>query len=381
MVEPTPTISVRQSPLHETHARAGAEMIEREGWILPASYGDLLREYAAVREGGAGLIDLSQRGRIRVNGSEATQFLNGLITNDVKALAQNQWMPAVFPTVQGRLIASVRVIRCPDEQMPSGAKPVFLLDTEAITHQAVLKAVERFTLAGDFHVSDLTDTTALVSIQGRKAAEITNGVFGETVADIHTDGARTIKWNGSNVLIVRSTHTAEDGFDLFVDSSKAGELWDVILQKRGQPVGFNALEMLRIEAGIPRYGVDIDDTLVVSETNLDDAVSYTKGCYVGQEIIARIKYRGHVAKKVTGVIFDSASSIEPEASVRSTDRKDIGRLTSATYSPHLGRTVALAVLKYQYLADGTNVNVSCGDQEVVAQVTTLPFIKGGWFKT
>jgi folate-binding protein YgfZ len=122
----------------------------------------------------------------------------------------------------------------------------------------------------------------------------------------------------------------------------------------------------------------MDETNVVTETALDDAVSYTKGCYVGQEIIARIKYRGHVAKKLAGLIFDQAVKVEANTTIKSTDDKDIGRLTSKTYSPHLGRTVALGYLKYDYLAPGTSVKVIAGDGEIPAQVVELPFVKGSW---
>src|ERR1044071_1984234 len=129
-----------------------------------------IAEYEVVREGGAGLIELSSAcGRIRVSGSGAGMFLNGLITNDIKALAQNRWMPAVFPTVQGRLIGAVRVIR--------GNGPAFLIDTEAASHEAVLKTIARFTLAGDFHVSDLTAETALMSVQGKRAIEVIEKIF------------------------------------------------------------------------------------------------------------------------------------------------------------------------------------------------------------
>src|SRR5216117_1291164 len=110
MTEAVEQISIRKSPLEEMHIRAGASMQECDGWSVPANYGDVLFEYAAVREGSAGLIDLSSRGRLLVSGLEAVQFLNGLITNDMKTLAENQWMPAAFPNVQGRLLASVRVI-------------------------------------------------------------------------------------------------------------------------------------------------------------------------------------------------------------------------------------------------------------------------------
>ena len=109
-----PQAEMKNSPLDSVHESLGAVMAERDGWSVPASYGDELREYAAVRESGAGLIDLSSRGRLLVTGSEAVQFLNGLITNDMKTLAENTAMPAIFPNVQGRLLASVRVIRLAD---------------------------------------------------------------------------------------------------------------------------------------------------------------------------------------------------------------------------------------------------------------------------
>src|SRR5215210_1595709 len=114
--------SIHKSPLDETHLRLGAKFKERDGWSVPASYTDASAEYVAVREEGAGLIDLSSRGRIEVGGSEAVQFLNGLITNDVKTLSENAWMPAVFPNTQGRILASARVLRRNDS---------FLFDTEA----------------------------------------------------------------------------------------------------------------------------------------------------------------------------------------------------------------------------------------------------------
>src|SRR6266403_3800501 len=120
-------------------------------------------EYSAVRDGGAGLFDLSARGRILISGSEAVMFLNGLVTNDMKTLAVNTWMPAVFPNVQGRLLAAVRVIHRDDG---------FLIDTENPTRDTVVKLLERFTLAGDFRLADLTRNTALLSIQGAKAPQV-----------------------------------------------------------------------------------------------------------------------------------------------------------------------------------------------------------------
>jgi folate-binding protein YgfZ len=379
MTDTVAQVAVLKSFLDEAHTRLGAAMIERDGWQIPTSYGDTLFEYAAVREAGSGLIDLSSRGRILVSGSEAIQFLNGLITNDMKTLAWNSWMPAAFPNVQGRLIASVRVIRLQDEETDRNVGPAFLIDTEAATHERVLKTIERFTLAGDFRVTDITNETAHITVQGKKAAEVVGTVFGESATGLARTEAKQIAWPRSEVTgnstVVRATHTGEDGFDLIVNAVQAESLWDTLHAAGARPVGYDALEMLRIEAGIPRYAIDMDETNVVTEAALDDAVSYTKGCYVGQEIIARIKYRGHVAKKLSGLKFAQAVKVEAGATIKSMDDKEIGRLTSATYSPHLGRTIGLGYVKYDYLTPDTNVRIIAGGEEFPAEVTGLPFVK------
>jgi folate-binding protein YgfZ len=302
-----------------------------------------------------------------------------LITNDMKTLAENTWMPAAFPNVQGRLIASVRVVRLKDEGTDQKVSPTFLIDTEPATHARVLKTIERFTLAGDFRVSDMTSQTAQLSVQGKKSVDAVRSVLGDAAASLTANQATQVSWPqgelASNVTVIRSDHTIEDGFDLVVNADQADSLWQALQNAGARPVGYDALEILRIEAGLPRYGVDMDETNVVTEAALDDAVSFTKGCYVGQEIIARIKYRGHVAKKLTGLVFEQAVTVEAGAVIKSEDGvKEIGRITSKTYSPHLGRTIALGFVKYDYLAPGSAVKINTGEKEITAQVTELPFV-------
>jgi folate-binding protein YgfZ len=316
-----------------------------------------MTEYEVVRDGGAGLIDLStQRGRIRVSGSEATMFLNGLITNDVKNLAQNRWIPAVFPTVQGRLIGAVRVIR--------GTELAFMIDTEAVSHEAVLKTLSRFTLAGDFKVADVTGETALLTVQGEGANEILQKVFDQGVSELPQNGVVETKWQNVAVTIIRASHTGEEGFDIVIESSLKAELQQALETAGAQPIGEDTFEILRVEAGIARYGQDMDETSVVPETNLDDAVSYTKGCYVGQEIIVRIKHRGHPAKKLTRLRFETDQQVEPGAVIRSTENQEIGRVTSAVISPRSG-SIGLGYVRYEYVADGTHVVVGDGIEAIV----------------
>ena len=300
-----------------------------------------MNDYQSVREGGAGLIDLSaSRGRIRVTGSEAVMFLNGLITNDIKNATDSSWLPAVFPTVQGRLIGAVRILRYEDG---------FLIDTEAASLEAVLKTISRFTMAGDFQVTDVSNEIALLSVQGKGASDVIDA---------------------ANVVGIRATHTGEEGFDVLTSEP----IMEQLVAAGAQPVTPETFETLRIEAGIARHGKDMDETNVVVETNLDDAISYTKGCYVGQEIIVRIKHRGHVAKKLTGLKFEAA--VQDGGVITSEDGKEVGRVTSSTYSPKLESHIALGYVRYEYLAAGTKVKAG----EIAGTVTELPFVRGSWYE-
>ncbi len=329
-------------------------------------------EYSVVREGGAGLIDLSSRGRILVSGAEALMFLNGLVTNDLKTLELHSWMPAAFANVQGRLLAAVRVMHREDG---------FLFDTESSTRVAVIKLLERFTLAGDFCVADLSDQTAMLSVQGQKAADVVHAVFGNGAVIPARYKIATFRLkDDAPVTAVRATHTAEDGTDFIADIHSVAQLRDLLTNEGAVEIGEEVVETLRIEAGIPRYGIDMDETTVVTETNLDDAVSFTKGCYLGQEIIVRIKHRGHVAKKLTGLIFKGRQTLAKGDKIFSIADKEIGRITSSAFSPQLDRAIGLGYVKYDFLAPGTAIKAIAQEQEYTGRVVGLPFVRGSWYE-
>ena len=179
---------------------------------------------------------------------------------------------------------------------------------------------------------------------------------------------------------MRATHTGEDGCDLICAANDAPALWDALTHAGGRPCGFDVLETLRIETGVPRYGVDVSDANVVLEAGFEnEAVSYTKGCYVGQEIIARVHWRGHVAKRIAGLSVADSAEVPAGAEVRSPDGKKIGRITSATFSPALKQIVTLAMLKYDYLQPGTEALVATDGKELTARVVALPFVRGSWY--
>ncbi|HLL14281.1 MAG TPA: glycine cleavage T C-terminal barrel domain-containing protein [Pyrinomonadaceae bacterium] len=377
MNETVEELTIQQLTLEDLHRTHGATFAERDGFMLPSGYGDARAEYEAVRGAATtGLIDLSARGRIEVSGAEAVQFLNGLITNDVKTLGARRWMRAAFPNVQGRLLASVRVARPGDEVS-------FLIDTEPATHRKVFQTLERFTLAGDFRVKDVSAETVQLSLQGGGARDAIKLVCDSSFGQTNEGEAVVVNWRGRHpVTVICDSHMGDTGFDLVCPAGGAAELWEALTESGARPVGFEAFEVLRVEAGVPRYGVDVDETNVVLEAVREaETVSYTKGCYIGQEIIARIHWRGHVAKQLAGLILEDEREPGASAKVRTTDGKEIGRVTSHVFSPRLARRIALAIIKYDYLRPGTQVSVVAGEEERTARVAELPFVGGGRHET
>ena len=316
-------------------------------------------QYKAVRETGAGIFDFPGRGLIEVSGGEAVQFLNGMLTNDIAKLPENCWMLAAFPNVQGRLLAFVRVLRIGDK---------FLFDTENTTREKVFQNLFRFTFAGDFKVRDLSDEMNLLSIQGKKAAEILSSRFNVTAENSRVFEA---EFKNEKIFVIRAAHTVEEGFDLFAPSSLIESLVNEFENAGAIKISPETAEVLRIEAGIPRYGVDMDETTIVLETGLEEAVSFTKGCYIGQEIIIRIHHRGHVAKKLAGLIFDETAEIRHNDELKSAEGKNAGRVTSVAFSPALGKQIALGYVRHDFLKPGTEL---FANEETKARVVDLPFV-------
>ncbi len=303
-----------------------------------------IEDYEKIRNGAVGFYQ-QKRGLIEVSGKEAIQFLNGLITNDVAKLEENSQMLAAFPDAKGRLIAVVRVLRKDDK---------FLFETEESTHEKVYNNLFRFTFAGDFFVEDLLEKYEYFSITNYEL-RITNSIEFDNKF-------------GKDIFVLK------DEIENFKDEMKdAIEISDELY------------EILRIEQGIPLYGVDMDETTIVPELGIEELISYKKGCYIGQEIIARIYFRGHVAKQLTGLILsESADKSEPPAvagglnteqiqnsELKSPEGKNAGRITSVTFSPKLNKTIALAYVRYEFLAEGTELKI--GYQ--TATVKNLPFVE------
>jgi folate-binding protein YgfZ len=359
---------IKHSPLKEKLKERGADFQVIYGWEMACSFGAPEEEADMVR-GAAGLIDLSFHGAIKVGGKEAIQFLNGLVTNDVKTLEKGKGMSAALLTGHGKVRALCRILNLGEE---------FLILTDPQTHEKVFKYIFPFSYAGDFKVEDVSENFRMLSVQGPRSLLVMKETCFEPVPQLgENDWIDTIM-GGHNVLVVSHSYTAEAGFDILVPVDGLSDVWDFLLLKGGYhslaPFGLGALDILRIESGIPVYGIDVDEGNMMLETGLSDAVSFTKGCYTGQEAVAMATYRGHVSKRLSGLIIESGE-IPTSGDKVLQGGKEIGRITSSLNSKRVGAILALAYIKYGFFEPGTPVEVEVEGHALPGRVVELPFIK------
>ncbi len=338
---------------------------------LPNDYGDLRGEYDAIR-GDVAVIDLSDAGKFQLSGKNSVQFLNGLVSNDVKSLQAGEGVLAAFPNLQGKLLALCRIYNLGTHM---------LMELDGISREKIFKNLSRFVPAGEFFISDVSDHFALLSLQGPRSADLI-----EALTDQPIDSGRKYRISerliaGAQVFIASHDRCGETGFDLFIPAEFAQKTLETILSRGAifgaRQAGFEAFEIARIEAGIPREGADAGENHIILESELESAVSYTKGCYLGQEIIARIHWRGQPAKRLRGFLIDADQSPPPGAQLFAEDGKKVGEITSVARSFALDRFIALGYVHRYYLTPGTEFTLKDGDEELGrAELVELPYRRG-----
>ncbi len=312
------------------------------------SIASLTPEYRAITEA-CGLLDRSERGKLALTGAGAKEFLQGQISNDVESLSPGTGCYAAFLTPKGKMLGDLRIL---------DTGPELLLDTERVALQDLFNMIRRFSIGFDAQLHKRTLESGLLSLIGPDA-EAASGA-----ADL--GGAEhshlPIEIGGMPARAIRT----DVGVDLLCDSSHTEALRDRILKVGAAAVSEATAECLRVERGRPRYGIDLDDGVIPQEAGLNErAVSFTKGCYVGQETVARLHYRGKPNRHLRGLRLSAPS--ETGAAVRLGDR-ELGRLGSVTDSPRFG-PIALALVRREG-AIGSTVSVGDG---IEAQIVELPF--------
>jgi folate-binding protein YgfZ len=356
--------------LHELHEGLGARFAEVNGCEVVDDYADVPAEYTALRESAAAL-DFSFRGRLCLTGADRVRFLNGQVTNNVKDLRAGEGCYAALVTAKGKLQSDLNIYSLPNE---------LLLDFEPGLSAAVAERLEKFIIADDVQVVDAALYYGLLSVQGPKAeaavrslalaAEIPDAPFQFTTAKDDTLG---------EIYLMNQPRLGTSGFDLFVPLASLGAVFDKLIaaarQAGGRACGWRALEIARIESGISRFGVDMDESNLASEAGIDErAISYSKGCYIGQEVIARIRTYGQVAKSLRGLrLADDLKSLPLKGDKLFHGDKEIGYITSATASPALKANVALGYVRREANEIGTELTLRSATGDSAAKIVELPF--------
>lgn len=357
-------------PLRDAHQNWGAQFIDLNGLEIPNHYGDILREHAALQDA-AGVIDLSFRGRLCLTGADRQRFLHGQVTNDVNALKNGRGCYAALVTSKAKMVADLNIYLLENE---------ILLDFEPGLTDTVTQRLEKYLIADDVQIVDAAPHYGLLSVQGPKAVEVIQRLeLGIGIPDQLHNFSKANFQSAGEIYLANSPRTGTRGFDLYVPTTALLTIAERLVQSAkssgGGICGWQALEIARVEAGIPRFGADMDDSTLPPEAGLEaGAISYTKGCYIGQEVIARIRTYGHVNRSLRGLLLAEELSALPNRNDKLIkDGKEAGFITSAVESLRLKRKIALACVRREFSESGTQLFLRMAGGETAAQVVDLPF--------
>jgi folate-binding protein YgfZ len=352
-----------------TPVSGGAATADVGGRTVVLHYGDAAEEYAALRSG-AMLVDRSARGRLRIHGPKASELVTGLVTNDVAALAAGQGCYAAALTPKGKIIADLRIFALRD---------ALLIDSPPRAREGWLAMVHKYVNPRVARYDDESASTRQIGIFGARARTALATATGLDVAQL---GALPRYGHvaldlPAGAIIARVPELELEGYEVIVPESAFEPLWERLVTEGATPAGLAAWDIARVEAGRPEWGIDMDDSTIPQEANFDElhAISYTKGCYVGQETVARVHFRGHVNRLLRGLLV-SNGSVPRGAAVVDAQGKPSGDVRSSALSPRLG-SIALAMVRRE-VEPGTTIEViveSDAAQRIAipAQVVRLPF--------
>lgn len=346
--------------------------VELGGQSVVLAYSSAAAEYEALRRR-AIVVNRSHRGRMRFTGEKAVDVLNGLVTNDVGALGAGQGQYAAALTAKGRVVADMRLMRTDDG---------FVTDVPARARDAWSAIVRKYVNPRLAKYSDETAALQVVGVYGSQARYVVEQMTGIG----HTALALLAPYHHVTVaamqaIVLRSPDLGVEGYDLFVPAERFQATWDAAVAARATPAGLTAWEIARVEAGRPEWGLDMDESTIAQEANLEElgAISYTKGCYTGQEVVARVHFRGHVNRTLRGI---RASGMTPPAYLAALfdgSGKAVGEVHSTASSPRLGG-IALAMVRRE-VENGAQLiarwnadlagDVAAGETQV--DVVPLPF--------
>ena len=342
-------MAAQRTSIYSAAAEDGASFREWYDWELPATYGDLLEEYEAATEGAA-LHDSSYIGRIKATGQDTLDLLNRLSTNAVVSLEPGQGNPTVLTTDRGRILDLITVLNLGDH---------VLLLTSPQTRDRVIEWIDKYTIVEDVVLEDVTSSTAMLSVMGPKAQDILGGLVGLELASFAPCQSTPVAIAGVQGHVIRRDLVTLPRFEIVVRGENAGMVWRELIGAGATPAGLEAYEVLRVKEGAPSYDRELGEAYNPLEAGLWGSISFTKGCYIGQEVIARLDTYQKLQKHLVSLSFSpEAHEAHIEAGVKlSREGREVGQVTSAARVPTTGLTIGLGYVRKEAAEVGTRMDL------------------------
>ncbi|HEX4003937.1 MAG TPA: glycine cleavage T C-terminal barrel domain-containing protein [Candidatus Acidoferrales bacterium] len=347
-----------EAPLIETHRAAGAELAEYDGCVLPESFSGLEREYRAAQEGVA-LFDANWRAIIMLAGRDRAKYLHNISSNDIKGLAEGRGTLALLLTPQGRILAELEVYALPEK---------LLVLSHASQRERTVATLKKYVIGSQVQIEDLTDQMGSIGVAGPRAAEVVQRVCGVAIADLADFSIKEGPIEGAAGYVVRRSRLSETGAEIIAPRAVLPPLWQRLLAEvraaGGEPIGMAAFHALRLEAGVPWFPADFNDAMIPHEAALETThISFSKGCYTGQEIVERVRSRGHVNRKRVPLKFSVAEPPAPGTKLLA-GGVEVGFVSSAAFSPRAGAAIGMGYVRREQFEPGTVVGFDGGTAEV-----------------
>src|SRR5262245_5906969 len=358
---------MKQSRLYDHHVKLGAAFEEVAGWTMPAHYGDWIAEHLAVRHA-VGLSDLSHRGKVRVTGDDRMKWLQSVISNDILPLQPGQGCYSSVLTHKGKMLTYFRVFMQTDAVMVEDVGEI---------GDSTYTALRKFLLYGTkVKMENCAESWGLLLISGPKALVTVNAAFGVQMKDVKPINFITAQIGGQTALVCRTEETGEEDVEVLIAVDALVTAWERLMEAGGPfriaAVGNQAREALRMEAGIPKAGPDLNEEIVPLEANLEGkAFSLSKGCYPGQEVVARMDTYGSVRRHLVCLVVKGSTIPQKGAKLFSGDR-EVGWISSATQSPELKAPIAFGFPLRDFSKPDTTLTIEAGGTKLQATVRALP---------
>jgi len=346
------------TPLLEEHKESGAQIAERDGCALPESFSEFEREYRDAKQTVA-LFDTNWHVILVLTGRDRVRYLHAISSNNIQALENGRGTLALLLNPQGHILAELEVYALPEK---------LLVLSHAALRERTVTTLKKYVIGSQVQIDDQTDRMGSLAVEGPRAIDVIAEVCGPTLGELPEMSVIETAVGGVPCYLLRRSHFGQPGAEIVCPREGLVPLWRSLLAavraRGGEPIGMAALNALRLEAGVPWFPVDFNDAQIPHEAAVETThISFNKGCYTGQEIVERVRSRGHVNRKRVLLRFSTATPPAPGTKLRAAGA-EVGYITSAAFSPAAGTSIGMGYVRREQFAVGSVVEFDGGTGQV-----------------